>query len=105
MLMAPVAGATAAGSSPSSEIPVFALERGRFTAFDTPGEGAQDFVGINNRGEIVGGYKEEFRLGEAACGQRGFLRNKRGRFIRIDVPGAGLTAPIDINKRGYQTSR
>ena len=100
MLMAPVAGALAAGSSPSSEIPVFVLDRGRFTAFDTPGEGAQDFVGINNRGQIVGGYKEDLSRGEAGCGQRGFLRDKRGRFTPIDVPGAGFTGPIDINDRG-----
>ena len=53
-LMAPAANAAAAGSSPRSEIPVFVLDRGRFTAFDTPGEGAQDFVSINNRGQIVG---------------------------------------------------
>jgi probable HAF family extracellular repeat protein len=99
-LMAPVGGALAAGSSPQSQIPVFVLENGRFTAFDTPGEGAQDFVGINNRGQIVGGYKEDFSRREAGCGQRGFLRDKHGRFIRIDVPGAGLTAPIDINDRG-----
>jgi probable HAF family extracellular repeat protein len=99
-LMGPVAGASTAGSSPRSPIPVFVLETGRFTAFDTPGEAAQDFVGINNRGQIVGGYKEDLSRGEAGCGQRGFLRDKDGRFTSIDVPGAGLTAPIDINDRG-----
>jgi probable HAF family extracellular repeat protein len=99
-LMTPAAGASTAGSSPRSPVPVFVLDRGRFTAFDTPGEAAQDFVGINNRGQIVGGYKEDLSRGEGGCGQRGFLRDKNGRFTRIDVPGAGLTAPIDINDRG-----
>jgi probable HAF family extracellular repeat protein len=99
-LMAPVAGAAATSSSPRSPIPVFILDKGRFTGFDPPGEAAQDFVGINNRGQIVGGYKEDLSRGEGGCGQRGFLREKNGRFTRIDVPGAGLTAPIDINDRG-----
>jgi hypothetical protein len=100
VLMTPSAGASTASSSPRSPVPVFVLEKGRFTAFDTPGEGAQDFVGINNRGQIVGGYKEDLSRGEGGCGQRGFLRDKHGRFTRIDVPGAGLVAPIDINDRG-----
>jgi hypothetical protein len=97
-LMTPVASASGAG--PGSQVPVFVLDKGRFTAFDTPGEGAQDFVGINNRGEIVGGYKEDLSRGEAGCGQRGFLRDQHGRFTPIDVPGAGLTAPVDINDHG-----
>jgi uncharacterized membrane protein len=99
-LMAPAFGGSPAGSSPGSQIPVFVLEQGRFAAFDTPGEGAQDFVGINSRGQIVGGYKEDLSSGEVGCGQRGFLRDKHGGFTPIDVPGAGLTAPIDINDRG-----
>jgi hypothetical protein len=36
-LMALVGGVLAASSSPSSQIPVFVLEKGRFTAFDAPG--------------------------------------------------------------------
>jgi probable HAF family extracellular repeat protein len=96
----PVLPGASPGTHPSarSQIPVFVLDRSRFTAFDTPGEGAQDLVGINNRGQIVGGYKEDLSRGVAGCGQRGFLRDKHGRFARIDVPG--VTGPIDINDHG-----
>ena len=44
--------------------------------------------------------RRSFAPGEAACGQRGFLRGKNGRFLRIDVPGAGLTSPLDVNDGG-----
>jgi hypothetical protein len=80
--MAPVAGAAAAGSSPRSQVPVFVLDKGRFTGFDAPAP--QDLVRINNRGQIV----------------RGFLRDRRGRFARIDFPGAAGTQPNDLNDRG-----
>jgi hypothetical protein len=38
-LMTLVGGVLAASSSPTSRIPVFMLETGRFTAFDTSGQG------------------------------------------------------------------
>jgi uncharacterized membrane protein len=77
--------------------PVFVLDKGRFTAFDAPGGGPNEpAIGINNRGQIVAGY----RTGTpgASC-IRGFRRDSGGRFKAIDVPGAELTQPIDINDR------
>jgi hypothetical protein len=46
-LMTLVSGVLAASSSPRSQIPVFVLERGRFTAFDAPGP-------ADLRGQIAG---------------------------------------------------
>jgi len=72
---------------------VFVLDKGRFTAFDAPGQGAAEFQRINDRGEIVGAYGKERGLG-------GYLRDRGGRFTEITVPGAASTAPLDLNDRG-----
>jgi probable HAF family extracellular repeat protein len=82
---------------PRSSVPVFVLEKGRYSSFDPPGVAAQDFVGTNNRGQITGGYKTTF---DSPADQHGFLRDRRGRLVTIDVPGATVTSPIDINDRG-----
>jgi hypothetical protein len=87
--------AAASNNTSSSPTPVFVLDRGGFTAFDGPDEGAQETVGINNRGEIVGGYLDS----TSGC-VRGFLRDKRGRLTLFGVPGAGVTQPVHINDRG-----
>jgi hypothetical protein len=102
MLTAVTAGdraeaASASGDEPSSPVPVFVLDKGRFTAFDPPGVGAQDFVDINNRGQIAGGYKQSF---DPDSDQHGFLRDRRGRLATIDFPGASVTSPIHLNDRG-----
>jgi probable HAF family extracellular repeat protein len=94
-LMAPAAGALAAGDGPQSPVPVFILDGDRFTGFDAPGPAAQDFVRINNRGDIVGGTREAV----ADKSFRGFLRDRRGDFTRIDFPGAAGTQPNGINDR------
>ena len=49
--------------------------------------------GINNRGQVVGGYLD------AEGRPHGFLWDK-GRFTTIDVPGAVATQATDINDRG-----
>jgi uncharacterized membrane protein len=82
-------------SSPRSPIPVFVLDKGRFSAFDSPGVRAQQSVDINNRGEIAGGYSD------AAGTLRGFLRARRGGFSSVEVPGAALTGVNGINDRGH----
>jgi hypothetical protein len=67
-------------SAPRSRLPVFVLDKGRFTAFDAPGQEAAEFQRINNRGEIVGSYSKGRDAPLA-----GYLRDKRGRFTEIAV--------------------
>jgi hypothetical protein len=99
-LMAPVAGASATSSGRSSESPctqtncVFVLEKGRFKTSVSPGEPLDSLVGINNRGQIAGGYVEDD--GESA---HGYVRDRRGRFTTIDVPRAAWTLSYDLNDR------
>jgi uncharacterized membrane protein len=50
--------------------------------------------GINDRGQIVGGYAD------AAGVFHGFLRDSSGNFTTIDAPGAVLTVPFAINNHG-----
>jgi uncharacterized membrane protein len=77
--------------------------RGGFTVVEPPGATTTKAGGINNRGEIVGGYYLD-DLDEVNAGggtQHGFLRDRRGRYTRIDVPGAGArSSAFDINDRG-----
>jgi uncharacterized membrane protein len=49
--------------------------------------------GINNRGQIVGGYDT------AGFAVHGFVLD-RGRYTTIDVPGASRTIALRINARG-----
>jgi probable HAF family extracellular repeat protein len=104
-------GGRGPGVEPRSYAPVFVMDGKRFTFFDPPGPTpagypgpvAQDIVEINNRGQVVGGYKENLsdpRPEAAGAGFRGFLRDFRGRFELIDVPRAAGTTPFDISDRG-----
>jgi probable HAF family extracellular repeat protein len=89
--------AQAAGQAVSAPVPVFVRDvAGRYTSFDVPfGPFAGEIIGINNNGQITGGYF--FEPGGAV---RGFLREADGRFSQIDVPGAADTQPFDINDLG-----
>ena len=82
-------------TGPRSRLPVFVLDKGRFSAFDAPGQEAAEFQRINNRGQIVGSYS----TGRDAP-LAGYLRDQRGRFTEIAVPGAVATAPLGNNDRG-----
>ena len=94
-LMAPVAGASAAGSSPRTQFPGFLLDRGRYTSIEVPdAQTLTSAFGINDRGQIAGSYDD------AGGRFHGFLRDQRGRFTRIDVPGAQATFLHRINDRG-----
>jgi probable HAF family extracellular repeat protein len=86
-------------SGPRSQTPVFVLSNGRFTGFDVPGGVPQDVVGVNNRGQIVGGYRQNV-AGSQPVRFRGFLRDAHGRITKIDVPRAAGTTPVDLNDRG-----
>jgi uncharacterized membrane protein len=72
--------------------------KGRFTAIAAPRSLPRgqfdEYVDINNRGEIVGFYNDD-----QGATTTGFLRTKRGRFVDIDVPGSRVTGPFKINDR------
>jgi probable HAF family extracellular repeat protein len=71
----------------------YLLDRGRLTRLDPPGAVSSQAVGINNRGQVVGEYRD------AAGTYHGYLW-ERGRFTTIDRPGAAATSLRAINDRG-----
>jgi probable HAF family extracellular repeat protein len=73
--------------------PGFLLDRGEFTTIDHPDAVLETApYGINNRGQIVGGYDT------AGFAVHGFVLD-RGRYTTIDVPGAPTQA-LGLNDRG-----
>jgi uncharacterized membrane protein len=68
--------------------------RGRFERIDVPGAKSTQALGINNLGEIAGGYLD------ADGGAHGFLRGRDGEITTIDVPDAQVTVALDVNDRG-----
>jgi hypothetical protein len=95
-------GASAtAPAGPRSDTPVFVLDKGRFTAFDAPGQGAAEFQRINNRGQIAGFTADQFDA-TAEANAHGFVLRQGGGgpVTRIDVPGALGTGAMGINDRG-----
>lgn len=74
--------------------PGFLFDRGEFTTIDHPDAVLETApFGINNRGQLVGGYDT------AGFVIHGFLLDG-GRFTTIDVPGALRTLALRINARG-----
>jgi hypothetical protein len=72
---------------------------GRYTQIEDPADGPDgtafdEYLDINNRGEIVGFYNDE-----QGVTTTGFLRTTRGRFVDINVPGSQLTGPLKMNDR------
>jgi uncharacterized membrane protein len=78
----------------------FLLDRGsRYTEVEDPpdgqdGDAFDEYVDINNRGEMVGFYNDT-----EGFTTTGFMRTKRGRFVDISVPGSQVTAAFKINDR------
>jgi uncharacterized membrane protein len=70
--------------------------KGRFVRLEEPpgGSGIDEYVDLNNRGEMVGFYNDD-----QGVTTTGFLRTKRGRFIDVVVPGSVVTGPLKINDR------
>jgi hypothetical protein len=75
----------------------FLLRSGAFMTIDFPGAVKTDAWGINNPGEIVGGYRDTNNKSHV-------FRLREGQFKTIDFPGAFDTAPDGtkggINSRG-----
>jgi hypothetical protein len=82
------------GGDPQTGVPVFVLDKGRFTVFDPPGTGANEFADINRRGKLAGTYID------AADANHGFVRDKHGHVTTFDVAGAKQTYVFKINDRG-----
>jgi uncharacterized membrane protein len=86
----------AGGGTPGGFTHGFLLEDGVFTTIDVPGPAGPletEILGINNRGQILGGFVD------AGGVRRSFLLD-RGGFTVFAFPGASLTAAFDINDRG-----
>jgi uncharacterized membrane protein len=79
------------GTIPAGTVHGFVWERGRFASFDVPGSIYTQAFGINNRGQITGGYRD------ASGRQRGFLRDGN-RYRTLDAPGGNIAS--GINDRG-----
>jgi probable HAF family extracellular repeat protein len=69
------------------------LDRGRFTRLDFPGSLSSQALDINDRGQVVGEYKDADGV------FHGYVW-ERGRFRTIDVPGRATTSASGINNRG-----
>jgi len=67
---------------------------GKLTAFDVPGAMFTSAAGINDAGQIVGGYNSANGV------WHGFLRNPDQTVTSIDVPGAVYTTAPAINNFG-----
>lgn len=81
------------GTVPPNAVHGFLWDDGRIKRFDAPGAILTQPFGINNRGQISGGYSD------AGANQHGFLRS-RAEYTTLDVPGRSNTVAIDINDRG-----
>ena len=79
------------GTIPAGTVHGFVWERGRFTSFDVPGSIYTQAFGINNRGQITGGYYD------ATGTQHAFLQDQ-GRSQTLDAPGGNIAS--GINDRG-----
>ena len=70
--------------------------KGRFARLEDPPRGSDfdEYIDINNRGEMVGFYNDD-----QGATTTGFLRTRKGRFVDIVVPGSVVTGPLKINDR------
>lgn len=69
------------------------LSGGAYSTIQVPGSIDTFPRGINNAGEIVGGFDD-------ATGGHGFLRSSDGSFTTLDVPGGFGTEALGLNDNG-----
>jgi uncharacterized membrane protein len=82
----------------------FLMEKRRVTRIDVPGAVSTLPVGINDRGQVVGGWVGPDATVNPVTGEGGPIHGflwERGRYTKFDVPGATTTGPYEINNRGH----
>jgi hypothetical protein len=93
-------GVTPGGPGDPAPLSAFLMRDGAVTTIEVPGAFATTALGVNDHGQVVGGYVEPENVnpvGESPA--RGFLWHE-GRFTLIDFPGAPITAPYEIDNAG-----
>ena len=81
------------GTAPPGTVHGYLWDQGRMTRLDVPGSIWTQPFGINDRGQISGGYYD------AEGNQHGFLF-ERGRYKTLDAPGRTDNIAWGINNRG-----
>jgi hypothetical protein len=81
------------GAAPPGSVHGYLWDRGQMTRLDVPGSIWTQPFGINDRGQITGGYYD------AAGRQHGFLF-ERGSYKTLDAPGRTDNIAWGINNRG-----
>jgi hypothetical protein len=89
----PGAEPNADGTVPANAVHGYLWDRGRITRFDVPRSIFTQPFGINDRGQISGGYYD------AKAKQHGFLLERR-RYKTLDAPGRTDNIAWGINDRG-----
>jgi hypothetical protein len=90
----------ARGNGPTIRSPGFLFAGGRYTTIEAPRSRTHTYAhGINNRGQIAGGFDNPSVDGPDGR-IHGVVREGGGRFDRFDVPGAIGTVANKINDRG-----
>ena len=98
-----IAGVYADDSDGTPRIRGFLMKNGRVTRIDVPGAMATAPFGINDLGQVVGGWVAPDATVNPVTGETGPVHGfvwDRGRITKFDVPGATTTAPYEINNRG-----
>jgi probable HAF family extracellular repeat protein len=85
---------------PSVRSPGFLLDKGRYQTIEVPAARTHTYaLGINNRGQIAGGYDDPSVDGPGGM-IHGFVRKRGGQLVRFDVPAAIGTVANKINDHG-----
>jgi uncharacterized membrane protein len=88
------------GDRPTVRSPGFLFAKGRYTTIEVPGSRTHTYAhGINNRGQIAGGFDNPSFDGPVGRGH-GILRKKNGRIVQFDVPDAISTIANKVNDHG-----
>jgi probable HAF family extracellular repeat protein len=79
---------------PADTAGAFTYRKGRYSPLDALDGRLTSHVGINNRGQIAGGYLAD------GMTQRGFVRDQRGIYTSFDAAPGAQTLATDLNDHG-----
>jgi probable HAF family extracellular repeat protein len=92
-------GSRGRDGEPVDSLGAFIYRNGRYTPLDgVPGAPVSAYIGINNRGQLVGTYPVD-----ASTLSRGFIRDRSGDYDSFDAAAGDpdrVTTPWDANDRG-----